>query len=124
MGEWMYADFQYEYFNDCSFFEQKSYQAVEGWKSLGRAAWDDPVGMVVPGVMEAWRNPTSPRAWGKAAVDIGLIGFRLQRLEMLLDLVKLADLAESYQHLEKLGMLARRELKLRLLLIKAYLQIV
>jgi RHS repeat-associated protein len=74
MGEWMHADFQYEYFNDRSFFQDKSNRAVEGWKNLGRAAWDDPLGMVVPGVMEAWRNPTSPRAWGKAAVDIGLIG--------------------------------------------------
>jgi RHS repeat-associated protein len=74
MGEWMHADFQYEYFNDRSFFQDKSNRAVEGWKNLGRAAWDDPLGMVVPGVMEAWRNPASPEAWGKAAVDIGLIG--------------------------------------------------
>jgi RHS repeat-associated protein len=74
MGEWMHADFQYEHFNDRSFFQNKSYRATEGWKNLGRAAWNDPLGMVVPGVMEAWRNPTSPRAWGKAAVDIGVIG--------------------------------------------------
>ncbi len=36
--------------------------------------------MVVPGVMEAWRNPTSPAAWGKAAVDIGLIGFSAAKM--------------------------------------------
>ena len=73
MGEWMHADFQYDYFNDRSFFQDKSYRAVEGWKCLGRAARDDPLNMVVPGVMEAWQNPKSPAAWGKAAVDIGLL---------------------------------------------------
>ncbi len=36
MGEWMHADFQYEYFNDRSFFQDKSHRAVEGWKNLGR----------------------------------------------------------------------------------------
>jgi RHS repeat-associated protein len=80
MGEWMYADFQYEYCNDRSFFQDKSYRAVEGWKNLKQAAWDDPLGMVVPGVMEAWHNPTSPAAWGKAAVDIGFIGFSAAKI--------------------------------------------
>jgi RHS repeat-associated protein len=80
MGEWMHADFQYEYFNDRSFFQDKSYRATEGWKNLGRAAWNDPLGMVVPGVMEAWRNPISPRAWGKAAVDVSMIGFSAVKL--------------------------------------------
>jgi hypothetical protein len=38
MGEWMHADFQYEHFNDRSFFQDKSYKATEGWKFLGKAA--------------------------------------------------------------------------------------
>jgi RHS repeat-associated protein len=75
MGQWMHADFQYEYFNDRSFFHTKSLTATEGWKSLGKAVWKDPIGTCVPGIMEAWRNPTSPAAWGKAAVDAALIGF-------------------------------------------------
>jgi RHS repeat-associated protein len=74
VGEWMHADFQYEHFNDRSFFQDKSYRAIEAWKSLGRAAWDDPLGMLAPGIMEAWRNPRSAEAWGKAAMDVGLFG--------------------------------------------------
>ena len=80
MGEWMHADFQYEYFNDRSFFLDKSYRATEEWKDLGRAVKDDPFGVMMPGLMEAWRNPTSPAAWGKAAVDVGLIGFSAMKV--------------------------------------------
>jgi RHS repeat-associated protein len=79
MGQWMHADFQYEYFNDRSFFHTKSLTATEGWKSLGKAVWKDPIGTCVPGIMEAWRNPTSPAAWGKAAVDAALIGLPLAK---------------------------------------------
>lgn len=78
MGEWMYADFQYEYLNDPSFFHAKSQSATEGWKHLGRTAYHDPLGTLAPGLMEAWRMPPTAsfgdkaEAWGKAAVDVGL----------------------------------------------------
>ncbi len=53
-------------------FWEGTKEAFEGWKGVGKAAWDDPLGMVVPGVMEAWRNPSSAEAWEKAAVDVGM----------------------------------------------------
>ncbi len=80
MGQWMHADFQYEHCNDRSFFHDKSLQAVEGWKNLGRAAKQDPLGMLASGVMDAWRNPTSPAAWGRAAVDVGMLAFSAAKL--------------------------------------------
>ena len=46
MGEWMYADFQYEHFNDSSLFKNKSQRGLEGWKTAGqfaKAAYQDPL---------------------------------------------------------------------------------
>ena len=77
MGEWMVADSFYEA-GDPSYFHAKSRASSEGWKSFGSAVYNDPIGtggeMLVPGLMEAFRNPTSAESWGKAAVDIALIG--------------------------------------------------
>jgi RHS repeat-associated protein len=80
MGEWMHADFQYEHFNDRSFFQDKSYRAIEAWKSIGRAAWNDPLGLLAPGIMEAWRNPRSAEAWGRATVDIATLGLTVGKI--------------------------------------------
>lgn len=79
MGQWMYADFQYEHFNDPSYFHTKSATATQGWKNLGRAIAQDPLGSAMPGLAEAWRMPSDAsfnnkaQAWGKAAVDVALL---------------------------------------------------
>lgn len=82
MGEWMYADFQYEYANDSSLFALKSERGLDTWKGVGQfaqAACENPLlalkacgEVFIPGVMEVWQDPTSARAWGAAAVDVGL----------------------------------------------------
>jgi RHS repeat-associated protein len=83
MGEWMYADFQYDYFNDRSLFQAKSQHAAEGWRAAGqfaKATYHNPMLLAsvagqafIPGIMEVWDNPTSREAWGKATVDLPLI---------------------------------------------------
>ena len=79
MGRWMHADFQYEHLNDPSLFHAKSYSAHQEWKAFGHAAYNDPLGVALPGFMEAWRLPsdapfsTKARAWGKGFIDAGLI---------------------------------------------------
>lgn len=65
------------------------------WKNLGRAVWDDPLGMVVPGVMEAWRNPTSSEAWGKAAVDVALFGLTAAKLGRTANLGRAAQIGDE-----------------------------
>ncbi len=79
-GEWMHADFQYEYFGDRSFFQEKSERALGEWQAFGRAMHDDPWGVIIPeGLMDVWNNPTSPGAWGKATVDVALLSFSVMK---------------------------------------------
>jgi RHS repeat-associated protein len=90
MGEWMYADFQYEHFNDRSFFKNKSQHGLEGWRAAGQfaqSAYRDPWLLasatgeaLIPGVMEVYRAPTSAEAWGRATVDVALIGLSLNKI--------------------------------------------
>lgn len=76
-SEWMGADALYE-MGERSHFHAKSRDSYEGLKSFGSALYSDPFStggeMLVPGLMDAFRNPTSAESWGKAAVDIALIG--------------------------------------------------
>ncbi len=88
-------------------------QRVEGWKAVGKAAWDDPWGMVVPGVMEAWRNPSSAEAWGKAAVDLGLIAFSVAKMGGAASRVgRAAAIGEELTTAGKAGSIASEMLKL------------
>jgi len=80
IGELGYSGFQSAYFQDASYLQTRWNQSRETLGNFGKALWNDPLGIAVPGVMESWRNPTSPAAWGKAAVDIGLIGFSAAKL--------------------------------------------
>jgi len=90
MGEWMYADFQYEHFNDSHAFQAKSQKSLEGWKSTGqfaKAACDNPLMFaqaageaLIPGIMDVCRNPTSSEAWGRATVDVAMIGLAVGKV--------------------------------------------
>ena len=65
----------------------------------------------MPGVMEAWRNPTSPAAWGKAAGDIGLIGFSAAKIGSAARLGRVGRVGEEFAALRKTSELAKNALK-------------
>ncbi|MCH9628165.1 MAG: hypothetical protein S4CHLAM2_18200 [Chlamydiales bacterium] len=83
MGEWMVADSFYEG-GDPSYFHAKSRASYDGWKTTGSAFYHHPLSttgeMFFPGVMETWRNPRSAENWGRAAVDVALIGLSTTKL--------------------------------------------
>ena len=103
----MHADFQYEYCNDSSFFREKSTRALNEWRGFGRAVYNDPLGAVAPGIMEAWRDPTNPEAWGKAAVDIALIGFSAAKIgQAATGLCRAGRIGEEFAIFGKVGNIA------------------
>ena len=77
MGEWMLADSMYE-MGHRSLFSQKSASAYSGWQNIGSSLYHHPGstvgGMFAPGLMQAWQSPGSAEAWGRAAVDVALLG--------------------------------------------------
>ena len=71
-------------------------------RGFGRAVYNDPLGTDSPGIMEAWRDPTNPEAWGKAAVDIALIGFSAAKIGgMAKNFGRTAAISGDYPYLEK-----------------------
>jgi len=77
LGSWMAADSLYES-GDPSLFHAKSQAAYDGWNALGSNFRNAPLRttgeLLVPGIMAAMHNPTSAEAWGRASVDIALLG--------------------------------------------------
>lgn len=78
-GESMRADFQLEYQRDSTLSIEKSQRSYENWKTFSNSLNNDPLGTLMPGLMEALRTPSDAdldekiEAWGKGVVDIGLL---------------------------------------------------
>lgn len=90
----------------------KSRTSYEGWDSFGSALFNDPFGtagkMLVPGLMEAFRNPRSTESWGKAAVDIALIGVSVAKFGQAGKLANVGRIGEEVTGFGKAGSAAER----------------
>ena len=79
-GEWLNADFDYEYGGDASSFRAKSQQSAEEWGPLGQAFRSNPTqttgSMLIPGIMDIINLPANAtrsetlQAYGRRAFDV------------------------------------------------------
>ena len=79
-GEWLNADFDYEYGGDASSFRAKSQQSAEEWSALGQAFKSNPMqtagSTLIPGIMDIINLPANAtrsetlQAYGRGAFDV------------------------------------------------------